>query len=436
MRFVVIGGGAAGMSAVSKAKRLDRNIKATVVEGGTYVSYAECGIPYYIEGIVGESSELIHYPVTEFTEKRGIEVITRKWVRKINRAEKEIELSDGSKLEYDRLLIATGVRPKIPAEFADSGALAIRSLESGIEVHNRISAARTVTVVGDGVLGMELADSLQKRGLHVRIISKHSRPMQALDDDIGGDFLKEISPRFNFEFNSSLKKIEKLDGSYRITTEKGSHESDVVIFATGILPNSEIASEAGIEISKGGFIRTDKFLRTSDPDIFAAGDVAECINTVTGKPGNFPLAQISNKMGRVVGATVAGSETEFPGSLGTSLVKILDYEIGYTGLSERQATGNGINWASTYIKAPSRARYYPGGSEVLMKIIYEKESGRLIGAQVISKDGGAWRLNVLATAIQARFTLDDLFFDDIGYSPPFDPVWDPIIVAASVAKRM
>ncbi|MEM0155767.1 MAG: FAD-dependent oxidoreductase [Thermoplasmataceae archaeon] len=436
MKFVVIGGGAAGMSAVSKAKRLDRNIEATVVEGGSYVSYAQCGIPYYIEGLVRDSSELIHYPITEFTEKRGIKIVTGKRVRKIDRTLKEIELSDGSRLAYDKLLIATGVHPKVPVEFANSGAFAIRSLESGIEVHDRISTARTVTVIGDGVLGMELADSLQKRGLKVRIVSKHSRPLQALDNDIGGDFLSEISSKFNFEFNSSLKGIEKLDHSYRITTEKGTHESDVVIFATGVLPNSEIASQAGIEVSKGGFIRTDKFLRTSDPDIFAAGDVAECTNVVTGKPGNFPLAQISNKMGRVAGATVAGAVTEFPGSLGTTLLKILDYEIGYTGLNEKQASMDGIAWSSTYIKAPSRARYYPGGSEVLMKIVYEKGSDRIIGAQVISKDGGAWRLNVLATAIQARFTLDDLFFDDIGYSPPFDPVWDPIIVAASVAKRI
>ena len=436
MKFLVIGGGAAGMAAVSKAKRLDRNISATVVEGGSFVSYAECGIPYYIEGIVKDSNDLIHYPLSEFTEKRGISVITGKVATKIDRKAKRVTLSDGTSLEYDKLLIATGARPRIPPEFTGSGALAIRSLESGIEVHDRVSGAGSVTVIGDSILGMEIADSIQKRGIRVRIISKHSRPLQVLDDDIGADFLKAISGKFNFEFDSVVQEVKKVDGSFTVTTNHGKHQSDLVIFATGIVPNSEIASKSGIRVSDRGLISTDKMLRTSDPDIYAAGDVAEATNLVTGKPGWFPLAQVSNKMGRVVGSNIGGVETQFPGSIGTTLVKILEFEVGLCGLSEKEATRNGYQWSSTYIKAHSRAKYYPGGSEAWIKIVYDRNSSRLLGAQVISKDNGAWRLNVLATAIQAGFTLDDLFFDDIGYSPPFDPVWDPIIVAASVAKRI
>lgn len=436
MKFIVIGGGAAGMSAVSKAKRLDKSISATVIESGSFVSYAECGIPYYIEGLVKDSNELIHYPLSEFTEKRGINVITGKSVAKIDRQAKKVILSDGTALEYDRLLIATGARPNIPENFAKSGAMGIRTLDSGIEIGKRIAGARSVTIVGDSILGMEIADSIQKRGVAVRVISRHDRPMQVLDRDIGEDFYSAIKGDFNIELNSGIVTIEKAGNRFTVTTLLGTHQTDLVIFATGIVPNSEIAVSAGIEVSGKGLIRTDKYLRTSDPDIYAAGDVAESNNLVTGKPGWFPLAQVSNKMGRAVGSSVGGVMTVFPGSLGTTLVKILDYEVGFTGLNEKEAEKNGFQWASTYIKAGSRAKYYPGGSEVWIKIIYDKNSSRLLGSQVISKDAGAWRLNVLATAIQAKFTLDELFFDDIGYSPPFDPVWDPIIVAASVARRI
>ncbi|MCL4358639.1 MAG: FAD-dependent oxidoreductase, partial [Candidatus Thermoplasmatota archaeon] len=347
MKFLVIGGGAAGMAAVSKAKRLDRNISATVVEGGSFVSYAECGIPYYIEGMVKDSNDLIHYPLSEFTEKRGINVITGKAVTKIDRKAKRVTLSDGTSLEYDKLLIATGARPRIPPEFTGSGALAIRSLESGIEVHDRVSGAGSVTVIGDSILGMEIADSIQKRGIRVRIISKHSRPLQVLDDDIGADFLNAISGKFNFEFDSVVQEVKKVDGSFTVTTNHGKHQSDLVIFATGIVPNSEIASESGIRVSDRGLISTDKMLRTSDPDIYAAGDVAEATNLVTGKPGWFPLAQVSNKMGRVVGSNIGGVETQFPGSIGTTLVKILEFEVGLCGLSEKEATRNGYQWSST-----------------------------------------------------------------------------------------
>ena len=435
MKLVVVGGGAAGMSAASKAKRLNKDLSVTVVESGNYVSYAECGIPYYLEDIVKSHDNLLHYPITEFTQKRGIDVLVNKRMTRIDRKNRKVSLSDGSELEYDRLVIATGARPKVPAEFSESGAFAIRSLESAVELKKALEGKKTVTVAGAGLLGMEIAASLMARGFKVKVISKHERVLPALDPDIGGKFNDEISKLMDIEYNSRITGLEKKSGSYSVETEHGKHDADVVVFSSGIIPNTEIAAEAGIDVDDRGLIKVDSNLRTSDENIYAAGDCATSRDIITGKPAWHPLAQVANKMGRLAGSNVAGKEAEFPGALGTSLVKIFDYEIGYTGLNERRAKEEGFNFGSTFVTAGSKANYYPGKQTVMAKIVFDKDTEKLIGGQIISKDGGAWRLNTLATAIQAGFTLNDLFNTDLGYTPPFGPVWDPLIISASVSMR-
>ena len=435
MDFVVIGGGASGMAAASKAKRVDPSINVTVVEAGNYVSYAECGIPYYLEGIVKSPENLLHYPIEEFTKKRGIKILLNDTVKSIDRSSRNIVTAKNGRIRYDKLLIATGASPKVPKEFSDIGVNGIRSLEDAKAMNDRIDHAKTIAIIGDGILGLELAASLVARGKDVTVISRHSRILKNIDERVGSDFRADYLSRVHVLLNAGINEIKKDGEAYRIVTENGTANADLVISATGIRANSGLAADAGLKIDGRGLIEVDSRMYTSDPDILAVGDCAQTTNLVTGKKDWHPLAQVSNKMGRVAGSNVAGSEMNFPGSLGTTLVKLFDYEIGFTGISEAEAKENGFSPVTTFVKAMSRAAYYPGKTPVNMTLVYDSSSGRILGSQIISRDGGAWRLNTVATAIQGKMSIEDLFYTDLGYTPPFGPVWDPIIVAASLSMR-
>lgn len=435
MDFVVIGGGASGMAAASKAKRVDPSINVTVVEAGNYVSYAECGIPYYLEGIVKSPENLLHYPIEEFTKKRGIKILLNDTVRSIDRPSRNIVTAKNGRIRYDKLLIATGASPKVPKEFSDIGVNGIRSLEDAKAMNDRIDHAKTIAIIGDGILGLELAASLVARGKDVTVISRHSRILKNIDERVGSDFRADYLSRVHVLLNAGINEIKRDGEAYRIVTENGTANADLVISATGIRANSRLAADAGLKIDGRGLIEVDSRMYTSDPDILAAGDCAQTTNIVTGKKDWHPLAQVSNKMGRVAGSNVAGSEMNFPGSLGTTLVKLFDYEIGFTGIGEAEAKENGFSPVTTFVKAMSRAAYYPGKTPVNMTLVYDSSSGRILGSQIISRDGGAWRLNTVATAIQGKMGIEDLFYADLGYTPPFGPVWDPIIVAASLSMR-
>ena len=435
MDFVVIGGGASGMAAASKAKRVDPSINVTVVEAGNYVSYAECGIPYYLEGIVKSPENLLHYPIEEFTKKRGIKILLNDTVKSIDRSSRNIVTAKNGTIRYDKLLIATGASPKVPKEFSDIGVNGIRSLEDAKAMNDRIDHAKTIAIIGDGILGLELAASLVARGKDVTVISRHSRILKNIDERVGSDFRADYLSRVHVLLNAGINEIKKDGEAYRIVTENGTANADLVISATGIRANSGLAADAGLKIDGRGLIEVDSRMYTSDPDILAVGDCAQTTNLVTGKKDWHPLAQVSNKMGRVAGSNVAGSEMNFPGSLGTTLVKLFDYEIGFTGIGEAEAKENGFSPVTTFVKAMSRAAYYPGKTPVNMTLVYDSSSGRVLGSQIISRDGGAWRLNTVATAIQGKMGIEDLFYTDLGYTPPFGPVWDPIIVAASLSMR-
>lgn len=435
MDFVVIGGGASGMAAASKAKRVDPSINVTVVEAGNYVSYAECGIPYYLEGIVKSPENLLHYPIEEFTKKRGIKILLNDTVKSIDRSSRNIVTAKNGRIRYDKLLIATGASPKVPKEFSDIGVNGIRSLEDAKAMNDRIDHAKTIAIIGDGILGLELAASLVARGKDVTVISRHSRILKNIDERVGSDFRADYLSRVHVLLNAGINEIKRDGEAYRIVTENGTANADLVISATGIRANSRLAADAGLKIDGRGLIEVDSRMYTSDPDILAAGDCAQTTNLVTGKKDWHPLAQVSNKMGRVAGSNVAGSEMNFPGSLGTTLVKLFDYEIGFTGIGEAEAKENGFSPVTTFVKAMSRAAYYPGKTPVNMTLVYDSSSGRILGSQIISRDGGAWRLNTVATAIQGKMGIEDLFYTDLGYTPPFGPVWDPIIVAASLSMR-
>ena len=431
MKILIIGGGAAGMSAASKAKRVDPSSEVVVYDSGNFVSYAECGLPYYLGGKFDDYVKLIHYPVKEFTEKRGIIVKTGISVRAVEAEKKFVTLSDGSSEAFDRLIICSGAHAKIEEKFRESGAVAIRSLDSGIEIKAKIHEKMKITIVGDGVLGMELASSFNEGGHDVMLISHHTALFPKISKDISQSLLKDFQKKINVELNSEITDIIKENDGYKVTTTKGTHKTGLVIFATGISPNTAFLKNSSLNLTESGLIKTNEKMETNFEYIYAAGDCATSKNIVTGKESWHPLAQVSNKMGRVAGSNVVGNKMIFPGSIGTTLVKIFDYEVGFSGLTLEEAIKEGLTANKTTIKAWSRAAYYEGGSEVFIEIVYEESTGRLLGCQIVGKDNCAWRLNSVAVAIQAKLSVEDLFYTDFGYTPPFGPVWDAIVIAAS-----
>ncbi len=434
MDIVVIGGGAAGMSAASKAKRTDNSSTVTVIESGNFVSYAECGIPYYLSGKVENYESLIHYPVSEFVEKRGIKVITGKRVSGVDTDNKEIILENGEKMNYGKLVVASGASA-IKSKFGTlDHVYSVRTLDEAINIKKNNSGKR-IAIVGDGILGLELASEFALSSKDVSLISKHDFLFPKMDPKVVDEMLSDFRERVKVFLSSNVKNILNENKSLKIELENASLDVDSVFFAVGTVPNTQFLKNSKIRMNEHGLIEVNAMMETNVKDVYAAGDCATSINRITGKSESQPLAQVANKMGRVAGSNIAGKEMKFPGGLGTTLVKIFDYEIGFCGLNVEKAGKEGFSPESKIVKGKSRANYYPGGSNLSLKIVYDRESRRLLGAEVCSRDNGAWRLNTLETAIFSGMTVDDLFYNDLGYTPPFGPVWDPIIIAASLTMR-
>ncbi|WP_287950814.1 FAD-dependent oxidoreductase [Acidiplasma sp.] len=427
MEVIVIGGGAAGMSAASKIKRENPDYNVTVFEKSNFVSYAECGMPYYLAGYFDDFTRLLHYPITEFTEKRKIRVFINTKIDRIDAVNKRV-FSGTVAYSYDKLVIATGASPKIPDVLKDTYFL--RSMNEAINIKKKLENSHDVTLIGAGVLGTELFSLLSER-YNVRLISKHEFILPYLDEDIG-NVLKEIvlANNKNIEFNSVPVEVTKNNNKFTVKTEYGTHDADIVISSTGIIPDVSLAEEAGLK-TVNGLISTDDYLHTSDYDIFAGGDTAAVKNIITGERQHFPLAQIANKMGRTIGININRDTRKFPGALGTTIINVFGWQVGYTGINERTAAKYNINAEKILVHGKSRSAYL-NGSDVYIKIIINKNTEKIIGAQIIDKDNGAWRLNTLAAAITSGISVSDMFYADLGYEPEYGPVWDPIIIASSL----
>lgn len=434
MHILIIGGGAAGMSAASKARRNDKNAEITVVESGSFVSYAQCGIPYYLSGKVSDPMNLIHYPVEEFRVKRNINVKTKTYVKTVDANEHTVTLQDDTVIHYDRLIIATGTRAKRLDFSIPDRVHSVRTLDEAIQIKQDLSGHK-MGILGDSVLGLELASEFVEKGWEVTLFSKHEHILPRVDPAViihmSEDLAKKIRiihfSSINFKKDNSAKPI--------IVADQEEYCMDQLMVAIGTMPNTEFLKNSGIDLDTEGRIIVNERMETSVEHIYAAGDCAISINRIDGKLQWNPLAQVANKMGRVAGSNASGKRMDFKGSVGTTLVKILDYEVGYCGFSELEAKKRGFNPESKTVSGWSRAKYYSGGSEIIVKIVYDKTTLRLLGGEICSIDNGAWRLNALETAVYSGMTTEELFYNDLGYTPPFGPVWDPIIICASLSLR-
>jgi NADPH-dependent 2,4-dienoyl-CoA reductase/sulfur reductase-like enzyme len=414
------------LSAAARARRIDPRLEILVLEKGPVISYGACGLPYFVEGRVREASELITYTPEYFRKQRNIDVRTGARVNSISHPRRELVLESGGRVPYEKLVIATGARggmPQLPGAQLPH-VFTLYTLDDAERMRRFVREQRpkSAVVVGAGYIGVEAADALRRNGLRVTILERTAHALLRDDGEFTAVVRKQLE-RHGVELRTGVTVSE-------IEPNKVSGvPCDMVVLAAGFQPNVEIAAAAGIEIGRTGAIRTDERMETNLRGVFAAGDCAEVTHLVTGRPTWIPLGTTANKAGRVAGACAAGARERFPGIVGTSIVSIFGMGFATTGFSPSEARAEGFSPVSARIEANSRPRYYHG-MKTTVELVADRMTRRLVGGSVIGEDGAAGRINVIATALQTRMRVDEFEQLDLAYSPPFAPVWDPILIAA------
>ena len=443
-QLLVIGGDAAGMSAASQARRLvgPDELTITVVERGDTTSYAACGIPYWVAGLVEERSQLIARRAEVFRDEQHIDVRLHHEATAIDTPARTVTVRDLDAdaelvLPYDDLLVATGAQQvPPPVEGLDTpGVSGVQTLGDGQRILDAMAARspRRAVVVGGGYIGLEMAEAMQLRGLDVTLIDLAPQPMTTLEPQLGAqvaDALRTMG--VDLRLGTPLTGIEAgEDGWVRaVITPGGAIDADLVVLGTGVRPRSALAESAGIPIGPSGGIVTDERQATPVDRVWAAGDCAETMHRVSGRPVSFALGTIANKQGRIAGLNLGGAHGRFPGVLGTAVTKVHDLEIARTGLSVREAEAAGLRPVVAHITAGTRAHYYPDSSEMTVLLVVEDGTGRLLGGQIVGGPGAGKRIDVLAAALWNGMLVEDLVQMDLAYAPPFSPVWDPVLTAA------
>jgi NADPH-dependent 2,4-dienoyl-CoA reductase/sulfur reductase-like enzyme len=446
-RIVIIGRDAAGMSAASKIRRAQPGRNILVLERTAFTSYSACGMPYFLGGLFDDFEQLIARSPETFREEYAIDVRTGHEVIAVDPANQRVTIRDSHDREirepYDQLLIATGARPSCPAVAnADAaGIFGLSTLASGLRVHEFMSAnqPKSAVVVGGGYIGLEMAEALIRQGLDVSLVQRSAEVMGTLDPDMGklvSQALRDIGVTLYLE--EQLESFEEKDGTVTaVVTSRRTLPADLVILGMGVRPNAELAANADIRLGAKGAIEVDSRMRTSTENIWAAGDCAATVHRLTGQPVYIALGTVANKQGVVAGTNLSGGVARFPGVVGTAVSKICAVEVARTGLQEKELKNHDINYATATIKAKTRAGYFPGAGPITVKMIAERISGRLLGAQIVGLEGAAKRIDIVATALTAGMTVMDLIDLDLSYAPPFSPVWDPVQTAArQLVKRI
>jgi NADPH-dependent 2,4-dienoyl-CoA reductase/sulfur reductase-like enzyme len=430
MEILVIGGGAAGMSAASWARRKAPEARITVLERTNIISHAPCGVPYYIGGLFKDYWLLQAYDVKFFRERRNIEVLTNAEAEELDVRSRVVVARVGGqrvKLEFDRLIVATGARPRRLLS-ADARVLYVHHPADAEAARRAAEAAREVTVVGGGVLGVEVAEQLRNMGKAVHLVHRGPYLMSRDLDEELGSALTQMARGAGIDVRLGVTVSEVNDSRVRLSD--GSYlNSDLVIAAVGVEPNVDLV-RGQLRLGPHGAIAVNDRMEATYDYVFAAGDAMEHRNLVTGQPDWRPLAPIANKSGLVAGVNAAGGDKRFPGVLGDIVTRFEGVAFGRVGLNEREAREAGIRYVTSIITTRSRARYYPGGGDVTVKLLAEESSGIIIGGQVAGPEEVIGRLGVIAAAIMKRMTAEELFFVEIGYHPSSGRAWDPVVLAA------
>jgi len=450
MKLVVIGGDAAGMSAASQArKRLGPDdLEIVVFERGHFTSYSACGIPYWIGGSVDDRDALVARSPAEH-RKAGIDVRLQHEVVGIDLDRREVvahDLAGGGEIRegFDHLMYAAGATPVAPdwARVRGQGVFGVQTLDDGAAIQDWLSgdpAPRRAVVIGGGYIGVEMAEAMVQRGLSVTLLEKAPQPMaKTVDPDMGALVATAIRGQgIEVVTDAHIDGLDTTGGRVRaVITPDGPLPADIVVLGLGVRPNTELAADAGLSIGPTGGVRTDRRMRVEGADgVWSAGDCVETRHLLTGQPVHVPLGTHANKQGRVAGINLGGGYATFPGVIGTAVTKVCDLEVARTGLTEKEADKAGYAYVTAGVKSTSRAGYYPGSSMMTIKLIAERRTGTLLGAQIVGRSEAAKRIDALAIAVWNRMTVEEMTALDLSYAPPFAPVWDPVLIAARKATE-
>jgi NADPH-dependent 2,4-dienoyl-CoA reductase/sulfur reductase-like enzyme len=442
-RLVVIGGDAGGMAAASQARRRRPDLEIVALEQGRWTSYSACGIPYLIGGEVLGIERLVARAPAVFRDEFRIDVRLRHEATAIDTDSQHVEIRDHEhdrtySIGYDDLHIGTGAipaRPDLPG-IDGPNVHGVQNLEDADRLLDAVHAHRPtkVVVVGGGYIGLEMAEAFLNRGAEVTVVTATPQPMSTLDEDMGSlvaDAMRKhgIVVRCN-------ERVDAFEDGAVHTTGGERLDADLVVLGTGVAPNTKLAVDAGIATGHRGAIRVDRRQRSlSAPNVWAAGDCCESFHRVTGQFVHVALGTVANKQGRVAGINLGGGYATFPGVVGTAITKLCATEVARTGVTEKEAHAAGFSFVAVTIDSTTRAGYYPGAQPMKVKLLAERRSGRVLGAQIVGNDGSAKRIDVIATAITAGMTVEDMTALDLAYAPPFSPVWDPVLIAARKASE-
>ena len=439
MKFVVIGADAAGMSAASRAKRHHPDLEVIALEKTHAVSYSACGMPYNIADPKRDMDDLVVRQADVFRQKQGIDLRTGHEVTAIDptaqRVSGIVENGEAFEFPYDRLLIATGARPILPQlpGIDLPGVFALKNLDQGraIKAYLQANAVKKVIIIGMGYIALEMCEALCARGIKVDMIKPNPIFLPWMNPQLAQQVQKELTDKgVTVMAGTPLKKIERTGGRLIVQAENAALVGDMVLAAVGITPNSEIAAKAGLVLGPGKAIDVDRTLRTSQTNIFAAGDCANAIHVVTGKKVWLPLALRANRAGWAVADNICGVPTRLPGVAGTAVFRVFDLEVARTGLNEAESQAAGFDPVSVTVKTRSKAHGHPGSATIWVHMVADAQ-GRLLGAQMVGAHGVAHRINAPAVALLANMQVDQYAQSDLAYAPPFGPVWDPTLTAAN-----
>ncbi|MDD3375453.1 MAG: FAD-dependent oxidoreductase [Candidatus Omnitrophica bacterium] len=450
-RIVIIGGVAAGPKVGSRISRICPDAEIILIEKGKFLSYAGCGLPYYISGVVKDQKELmctsigtVRDPIF-FHEVKNVTVMNQTEAVQVDRENKKVIVQDlkskqKKEISYDELVFATGASPIVPplAGKELKNVFTLQTVEDAEEIKNILNQgkAKDVVIVGGGLIGVEITEALHQKGARVTIIERLDQVLPILDPEIAFQVSQHMESKgVKIKTGLTVTALLGKDKIESVLTDQGQISCDFLIMSIGVRPNSKLAKDCDLEIGVTGGIKVNKCMQTSDPDIFAAGDCVESVNLQTGQPCFIPLGSTANKQGRVAANNICGIKDEFLGVLGSTVCKVFDFNVGRTGLGEKQAKQAGFDVVTLLSPAPDKAHFYPDAKPIFIKMIIDKKTRRILGFQAVGLGEVDKRIDVAATAITANMTVDQIANLDLCYAPPYSPAMDNIITAANIARN-
>lgn len=439
-KVVIVGGGAGGPSTAAEAKRRDPSLEIVIVERGRYVSYATCPMPYYIADVIKDARKLIARTPEKF-EASGIHVLLNRKVEEIDGEKQEVRLENGERLPFDVLVLATGAtvtRPPIPG-LDLPGVYSLKSLPEAVAIKKAIGdgGAKKAAIIGAGFIAMETAEAFRTAGVDTTLIQRAELPVRRWDPEYSALIKEELQKNgvHCMPLTSPLGVEGGTAQGLKVVTDHGDVEADLVLVATGVKPDTLLAGQMGIAVGRTGAIAVNFAQETSRKGVYAAGDCCESFHRVSRSWTSLPLGDVANKQGRVAGSNIGGAPLFFPGVVGAQCFKVFDLEVAATGLNEDEAERSGFSPVSEKMTGTPTARSMSAGERLHLKIVADRSSGRLLGAQAVGRKGVVSRINLLSAALWSEVTVGEMAYMDLAYAPPFGGAWDPVHIACQDLQR-